>query len=195
MLALLDDQRHRSRDDEDRDEHAEAAERRGDGDQLRAPDLDGRRLGVSTRTAREDRSVAGGRADAPEVEARSAEDPDRIDSAGMTCEARGLRVGEEDQRSPVRRRTRVRDPDDRDGASALRRRQTLARTEVGRERGDDLVHACRRTAGDEAVRGELRAAPAVRLHVVRTEAGGNRIVGDRRAYARHRSKTTHELRC
>ena len=51
VLALLDDQRHRSRDDEDRDEHAEAAERRSDGDQLGAPDLDGGRLGVSTRTA------------------------------------------------------------------------------------------------------------------------------------------------
>ena len=92
----------------------------------------------------------------------------------------------------MRRRTRVRDPDDRDGASGLCRRQTLARTKVGRERGDDLVDACRPTAGDEAVRGELRAAPAVRLHIVRTEAAGNRIVGDRRAHSRHPSQPADE---
>src|SRR5207244_10328276 len=109
VLALLDDQRHRSRDDEDRDEHPEAAERCGDGDQLRAPDLDGGRLGVSTRTACEDRRVGGGRAHAPELEPGTAEDADRVDSAGMTCEARGLGVCEEDQLCPMRRRTRVRD--------------------------------------------------------------------------------------
>jgi len=120
VLALLDDQRHRSRDDEDRDEHAEAAERCSYGDQLDAPDLDGGRRGVSTRTAREDRSVAGGRAHAPAVEPDTAGDPDCIDSAGMTCESRGLRVGEEDQRSAVRCRTRVRDPDDCDGVSRPR---------------------------------------------------------------------------